>query len=154
MTLSVTLLADETGPEAAHDRPERPEARHSDPPKGRQITQDGVEYIAFTKPEWQKYGLIVIDYYRLWDYSLSLEWEIRSLNKDIDTWKLQVDIWKAATEDQKQRAETLSIMHAEERKLRLSNELKQRTFGWVPWALVIVESVAIGALGIYAGAIK
>ena len=153
MTLSPRLHAGDK-PEPAHDRPEKPETRHPGPPKGRQITHEGVQYIAFTLPEWKKYGLIVVDYYRLWDYSLSLELDIRLLNKDIDTLKMRVGIWKAATEDQKQRAETLSLMHSEERKLRLSNELKQRTFGWVPWVIVVVESVAIGALGIYAGAIK
>lgn len=115
---------------------------------------DGVDSIVFTLPEWKSYGLIVIDYYRLWDYSLSLEWQIESLEGTTETWKMKSDNWKTAMEDQKQRADGFYLAFNEERKLRLSNELKERVWGWVPWAIVIVESVAIGALGIYAGAAK
>lgn len=109
---------------------------------------DGVKLIAFTLDEWKAYGLIVVDYYRLWDYSLSLEWQIKSLNKDVDLWKQRADVWKLSMEDQKARGDMLLVMYNEEHKLRIGNEKKDRATDWIPWTIAIAESVIVAALAI------
>ena len=95
---------------------------------------------------------MVLDYHTLWDYSLNLELEIASFERDAITWQLRVDVWKESAESQRARGDMLSKMFDEEHELRLKIETRQRMFGWVPWALVVVESIAIGILGVYSGA--
>ena len=80
---------------------------------------------------------------------MNLEDDIASLNNDIALWKMKYDIWKEQYEDQKDVTEVYKTAYTEEHKLRLRIEKSQRTLGWVPWALVIVESLAIGVFGVY-----
>lgn len=135
----------------ADDRLERPNA-HRVEPIGRTITHEGVEYKAYTLQEYKQLAHLILDYHLLWSYSLSLELEIESWKREKTDWKLRVETWKEAAEVQKSRGDQLSKLFDAEHALRLKIEKSHRTLGWIPWALVVVESVAIGVLGVYSGA--
>lgn len=119
---------------------------------GRTITHEGVEYKAYTLQEYKQLAHLILDYHLLWSYSLSLEAEIESWKREKIDWKLRVETWKEAAEVQRSRGDQLSELFDAEHALRLKLEKNQRALGWVPWALVVVESVAIGILGVYSGA--
>ena len=135
----------------ADDKPPRP-TEYRTQPLGRVITHEGVDYKAFTLNEWKQWGHLKLDYSLLWDYSLSLELEIASFERDIRSWQLRIDVWKTTAENERSRGDMLSSMFDEEHKLRLKIQRQQQMLGWVPWAIVVVESIAIGVLGVYSGA--
>jgi len=140
-----------TTPLAADDKPERPSA-HRFEPIGQTIVHEGVEYKAYTLEEYKRLAHLILDYHLLWTYSLSLELEIESWKREKKDWQLRVETWKESAEVQKARGDQLSETFDAEHALRLRIEKQQRTLGWVPWALVVVESIAIGILGVYSGA--
>ncbi len=149
ISMTWTLLC--ATPAATDDSPTRPDT-HRREPMGRSITQDGVEYKAYTLAEYKQLGHLILDYHLLWDYSLSLELDISSYERETVQWEFRMNTWKEATEAQRARGDILSKMFDEEHELRLGLEKQHKAFGWVPWALVVVESIAIGVLGVYSGA--
>ena len=138
-------------PSTADDKPERP-STHRFEPIGRTIIHEGVEYKAYTLEEYKRLGHLILDYHLLWTYALSLESEIESWKREKVDWKIRVETWKEAAEVQRARGDQLSEVFDAEHALRLRTEKQQRALGWVPWALVVVESIAIGILGVYSGA--
>lgn len=133
---------------AAEDQ--RPSERVREP-IGQIIEHEGTKYKAFTLEEWKQMAHLILDYHVIWDYSLNLELEIDSLKREAKLWEQRVDIWKSATDEQRARGDILSKLFDEEHKMRLKLEKQYRTLGWVPWTLVVVESIAFGIVGVYSG---
>lgn len=125
----------------------RPETLRQEP-AGRVITHEGVKYKAFTLDEWKEHAHIIVDYRLLWDYSLSLELDIKSFEADIKVWEMRVALWKETAESQKERGDILSSMFDAEHELRLKIERQHRATNWIPWALVVVESIAFGVVSV------
>jgi hypothetical protein len=149
LILSMSLLASPLLT-MADDELERPSTRIIEP-QGKTITQDGVEYRAFTVEEFRALKHLFTDYHLLWDYSLSLENDITSMEREIELWKSRMSAWEDETKRQIAYSQQLSSLFDKEHNLRLKLEKRNDALGWVPWALVVVESVAIGVFGVYAG---
>jgi hypothetical protein len=132
----------------ADDKPQRPEAQRIEPP-GKTIVHDGVEYRAYSLDEYKELKHLFVDYHSLWDYSLSIEDDVISMAEEIELWQFRVDGWKEESERQANYAKQLSSLFDKEHDLRLKLEKRNDMLGWVPWALVVVESVAIGVAGAY-----
>jgi len=93
--------------------------------------------------------LVLVDYEDLWKYALFIEEKNASLKRDFVSQQQRAQNWRDAAETQKKRGDFLGKMWDEEHKFRLQLEAKNK-WHWVPWALVVVESVVFAGIGAYA----
>lgn len=118
-------------------------------PIGQVIEHNGAEYKAFNLEEWKQVSHFILDYHLLFDYALSLEAEYDYIQEKFELYQDEVDLWKAEAKRQNKRGNILSKMFDREHKFRLSLEKRDKMWNWIPWTLVVVESVAVGFLGAY-----
>lgn len=130
---------------------QRPKAERWEP-EGRIIEHEGAKYWAYTLEESRKMEHIFEDYHLMWKYITSVEVDILSYQREVKQWQFRVDNWKEASETQRRRGDMLSKMFDEEHRLRLNIESTHNKFNWVPWTLLVIESVAFGAIGVYSAA--
>ncbi len=142
------LIALCTGATAEDNRP----ATQRQLPQGQTLNVEGVEYKCFTLDEYKDVAHLVVDYRWFWDHTLTLERENALLVSMSEVQTQRVEIWKEQVESLEGEREFLSDLFDAEHGLRLKLEAKDRALGWIPWAIVVLESVAIGAIGLYAGA--
>lgn len=139
---AVTPVQSQTIKEDPYDYPLR------DMPTGQVITNQGVQYKAFTLDEYRQLALIYSDYVYILKQNLSLNAslslyldieknyelqlvEVKNLN---DLYKLDRDYWMARVKDEQEANKRRELLSDLER------------FG--AWALVAVEAIALGALGV------
>lgn len=129
----------------------RPAERRQLPP-GRTLESEGTEYKCFTLDEYKSVAHLVVDYDWLWDHTLTLEQESALFAAKAEVQAQRVELWQTQVESLEREREYLSKLFDSEHGLRLRLEARDRAVGWIPWAIVVLESVAIGAIGLYAGA--
>jgi len=128
----------------------RPAERRQLPP-GRTLESEGIEYKCFTLDEYKSVAHLVVDYNWLWDHTLTLEQERALLAAKAEVQAQRVELWQTQVESLEREREYLSKLFDSEHGLRLRLEARDRAVGWIPWAIVVLESVAIGAIGLYSG---
>lgn len=121
-----------------------------DLPIGEIIFQADVNYKAFTLEEYKIIALIYNDYIFFRNQTVSLKQSLQ-LQLDIQTdYKLQLEglerIIKIQDSDRKYWTTRLSEEQVANKRRELSSSFER--FGL--WALVVVEAIALGSLGIYA----
>ena len=147
--MALIVLLTLTAPSTRLSADDNPPERQYDPPQGRIIEHEGVEYRAFTLDEWKLHGHILVDYAWFWrewprwqEKRLSYEADLRIAGERLVTCKADLDV-------QVRNGEFLQSMYDAEHKLRLNIETTKSVREWVLWATVIVESLAIAALGVW-----
>lgn len=118
------------------------------PPEGRTIVKDGIEYKAFTLDEYKLLAHVLVDYDTLWKLRLNLKLEIKALKDELNLERQRIDNCKEGIENQRLRADMLSKMYDSQYKLQLKRSKLQRFAQAFSWSLVVVESLALGVLGI------
>lgn len=113
---------------------------------------EGIEYKCYTVDEYKSVAHLVLDYNWLWDHTLTLEQEKALLASKASIQLERVKLWQTQVESLEREREYLSKLFDAEHGLRLKIEKRDRALGWIPWALVVAESIAIGAIGLYSGA--
>lgn len=131
----------------AEDKPERPEVQYL-VPQGTTCSIDGVEFKAYSFDEYKILKHIFTDYSGLWKYALSLEDDIISYKVEIARWKDRYELWKEAYEDEKDRSNIYFKAYKEEHAFRLRSEKGERMTRWIPWTLVVVESIMFGVVSV------
>ena len=121
-------------------------------PQGRTLEAEGVEYKCFTLDEYKVVAHLVVDYNWLWEHTLKLERANALLTAKAEIQAERVSLWQSQVDTLERERDYLSKLFDEEHGLRLKIENRDRALGWIPWALVVAESIAIGAIGLYAGA--
>ena len=118
-------------------------------PDGRVLEVDGVRYKAFTLEEYKEIAHILVAYETMWDNTDLLENEYISLEQEKKFWLARVEIWRHAHDVQKERGNLYYNLWKSEHKLRLKNESYHKLATWIPWTVVVLESIAIVTFGIY-----
>jgi len=118
---------------------------------GRNIEQDGVQYKCYTPEEGRSVLLPMFADYRallrvawLW-MAAKAEFEamISAANTKLDLFKLQLAFYQDEAEN------WMNIAKARAQKFELAQK-----WAWVPWALVVAESLVVGVVGVKAAAAK
>lgn len=138
-TLCGTVGADDGPPRPAYERTE---------PTGTEIIHNEMPLQTYDLTEYKELGLLITDYHELWKYALNLEAQIISMKIEISALNSQVEIWKTAAEWEQKHALIWKTAYGEERKLRLSMEKSDRQTKWIPWAVVVAQSIAMAAIAI------
>ena len=113
---------------------------------------DGAEHKCFTASEWADLGHLLVDYRDLWRAAVRAE-AIEEARKDEVTAlerRLDVAADRAAllTTDRDWWRTVAETEHA----ARLDLDSRNRSVEWIPWALVVVEALAIGVVGVASAA--
>jgi len=117
-------------------------------PTGTEIIHNEVSLQTYDLAEYKTLGLLITDYHELWKYVLNLEAQIASMTIEITAINNQVEIWKTASVWEQKHASIWKTAYGEERKLRLSIEKSARQTKWIPWAVVVAQSIAMAAIAI------
>lgn len=136
-TLCVTVEAKEA--------PEKPQFERMEP-AGTEIVHNEAPLQTYTFGEYQELALLITDYHELWAYSLNLEAQIASLERELHSSNGKAELWKTATNNEKKHALFWKAAYKEERNLRLKTESGVRKTKWVPWAVVVAQSVAMAVV--------
>lgn len=122
-------------------------------PVGNKIEHDGVELQCYNLEEYRQLAFIIVDYRGLWDYTLLLEQNEKTLNREIDLLEGKTTLLEYAMNTQKQRAEMWKILYETDHKYVLSVQEGIRKTKWIPWAmmagLTAITSVALIVQGDY-----
>lgn len=112
-------------------------------PKGILIKYEGIQYKAYTLSEYKTIAHIIAAGQLCGTESKLLEAKIASFQAEIALWEDRVEIWKELAEEQKLRGDGLVIALQQEKEYRLKIEKRQTFLGWIPWALLVVESAVV-----------
>ena len=139
VTLSITpVLADEGG---------RPAYEYAEP-NGRDEKIDGEEMVCFSKEEYKTLGRIIIDYHWLWTEVRALEIDLKLSAKEIALREQRAEHWQQTAERIKANRDFMSKLFDAEHGYRLRLEKQSRSKEWVLWTVLVLESVAIAAIGV------
>lgn len=122
-------------------------------PEGRLVTsKDGTQYWSYTLDEYKVIGHIIIDYN--WLYArMGLAEQKLELGSQLDkTQEARVKLCYDTGEILKADIDYWKTSAAEERKARIELQTTEKWEHFGLWALIAVESVGLGVLGIYAAA--
>jgi len=117
-------------------------------PQGRVIVNDGIEYKAFTLEEYKLLAHVIVEYRTYWSLRVSYKLEIKSLKDELDLKDRRIENCKDGVEIQKNRADMLSSMYDSQITQQIKQNKFQRFTQAFSWSLVVVESLALGVLGI------
>lgn len=131
----------------ADERLQRPEYERTEP-VGTELIANEIPLQTYTLTEYKKLGLLITDYHELWRYVIKQEAKIASMEIQMAALRNQVEIWKAAAGRSEKYNVILKAMYTEERDLRLSAQKGHRRTKWIPWAVVVAQSVAMAAVAI------
>lgn len=118
-------------------------------PEGRILEVDGIKYKAFTLEEYKEIAYILVAYESIWDDSDLIQEQNLSLEQERKLWVARVNIWKQTCDLQKERGDIYSKLWESEHLLRLKVQRQQTIVTWIPWTVVILESIALTTFGIY-----
>jgi len=121
---------------------------HHEEPVGVTITHQGTEYQCFNTEDWRQVGRIILDYHSLWFQAHQLQRELRLAEDRKVLWEERVALWRETAEEQRQDRKYLKTVLDAEHDYRLNLSKESRAKSWVMWAVIVVESVALGALGV------
>jgi hypothetical protein len=107
----------------------------------------GEEYKCFTRDEWATMADLVIDYRWFWDYTLTLENELKLRAVEIGRLEDTSTTWREALESERSSREKMGELFEREHGLRLSLERKTRLKEYVLWGGIILTSAAAVAFG-------
>jgi len=134
--------------QTANNEPKRPPALR-EAPASVLIEKDGVEYGCFTtgrNGDYARLGHILIDYADLWNYAIYLETRRHSQKLELGFQSERVDLWKAQTAEEKQTAEYMKTLFDSETARRLNENKQAKALAWIPWSIVVVESLIVFGL--------
>jgi hypothetical protein len=146
MTLMAFVVPANSDEEEQWTRP----TQHRQFPSGTDIVHEGVEVRCFTVEEGKKIKHLVIDYDDL--YYAAIRWEgiRRGLESKIAGLELRLELHQEmVTELQSDRQWWKKLFQAEHKyrmKIEMTIQKKDR-WRWVPWTLVVVESLTMGVIG-------
>jgi hypothetical protein len=134
------------GAVSARAQEENPPTR--DMPTGTVLTVQNVQYKAFTLDEYKTLALIYADYLYFINQNVSLHKEL-TLRLDMEkNYELQVQGFKDLTKTLELDRDYWNTRVKEEQEANKRREVMSGLERFGAWALVAVEAVALGALGI------
>ncbi len=104
----------------------------------------------FDLAQYKELGHIWIDYVSLYKYSIYMNGIRDSLELELGLTRQRLELWKQQAAREKERGDLLRVMYDQEHGRLVAWEKQSKAMAWVPWTLVIVESLVIGAVGIWA----
>lgn len=117
-------------------------------PAGRDVEIDGKPFVAFTPHEYAEVVKLEDDYLWFFDnWTLKLRsYDLALTEKQSALGELSLcrDSLKLVTSDR----DILRTAWNDERRLRIDEQNAARAKEWIPWALVIIESIGFGVLGV------
>ncbi len=119
-------------------------------PPGEDITLEGRALRCFDLAQYKELGHIWIDYVSLYKYSIYMNGIRDSLELELGLTRQRVELWKQQAAREKERGDLLRVMYDQEHGRLVAWEKQSKAMAWVPWAIVVVESLVIGAVGIWA----
>ncbi len=120
-----------------------------DMPDGRSIEHDGTTYMAFTLDEYKLLGHIYIDYRSLYKQHLLFDTKLRLSNEIKEAQELRLEVCKNSISTLQADRKYLSARVDEEQKFRLNLDKNSKIEKGLLWALVVVEAVALGVVGVW-----
>jgi hypothetical protein len=121
-----------------------------DMPTGQVITYQNVQYKAFTLDEYKTLALIYTDYLYFIKQNQSLHKELQ-LRLDMEkNYELQVQGLKDLTKTLELDRDYWTVRVKEEQEANKRRETLSGLERFGAWALVVVESLALGVVGVYA----
>lgn len=133
-----------------HAQDEAPVMR--DMPAGTVLTVQNVQYKAFTLDEYKTLALVYADYVYLFKQNISLNKEL-TLHLDIEkNYELQVQGLKDLTKVLEADREYWTVRVKEEQEANKRRAIFSGIEKFGAWALVVVEALALGVVGVYSAA--
>jgi len=121
-------------------------------PAGRTVEVDGEQLKAFTAEEYAEVVKLEDDYRWFWSNWIRLSAaHAIAVNDELRIAKERVSLCRETLDLVSSDREILRDAWKDERRLRLEARNAAAVREWIPWALVVVESIAFGVVGIYAG---
>lgn len=118
-------------------------------PEGKILEVDGIKYKAFTLEEYKEIAYVLVAYESMWEDSDLIQEQNFSLEQEKKLWIARVNIWKQTCGLQKERGDVYFKLWESEHLLRLKVQRQQTIATWIPWTVVILESIALATFGIY-----
>lgn len=147
--LSTLLTRHATATENAN-RPQRPQVERLEPVAAEVRDAAGRAWVCYTPDGGRELGHLLIDYHTLWAYAVSLEAEATAYKLEIGKWEARLELWRGVAEEQRRTVGLFRTAYTEEHRLRLETEGRESFYRWIPWGLMVVQSVvfvAISAVG-------
>lgn len=120
-----------------------------DMPAGTVLTVQNVQYKAFTLDEYKTIGLIYADYVYLFKQNISLNKELQ-LRLDMEkNYELQVQGLKDLSKMLELDRDYWTVRVKEEQEANKRREIFSGLERFGSWALVVVEALALGVVGVY-----
>ena len=119
-------------------------------PKGQNFTINGEDLRCFRFSEGQVMKHIEIDYNGLFHAAIAWESLRLELELNISGLELRLGAHRDMVKELRRNNEWWKSLFDSEHEYRLKLEMKMSNkdrFGWVPWAMVAVESIVIGIIG-------
>jgi hypothetical protein len=130
-----------------HAQDEAPVIR--DMPTGQVITYQNVQYKAFTLDEYKTLALVYADYVYLFKQNISLNKELQ-LRLDMEkNYELQVQGLKDLSKTLELDRDYWTTRVKEEQEANKRRAIFSGIEKFGAWALVVVESLALGVVGVY-----
>lgn len=121
-----------------------------DMPSGQVITYQNIQYKAFTLDEYKTLALIYADYLYYIKQNASMQRELQ-LHLDMEkNYELQVEGLKSLTKTLELDRDYWTTRTKEEQEANKRRETLSGLERFGAWALVVVESLALGVVGVYA----
>jgi len=86
----------------------------------------------------------------LFRYAIHMEGIRGSLELELRFTRERVQLWEDQAKREKDRGDLLRVMYDQEHKKLAAWQKQSRALAWVPWVIVVAESLVIGAVGIWA----
>jgi hypothetical protein len=119
-------------------------------PKGQDFTINGENLRCFRFSEGQVMKHIEIDYKGLFNAAISWESLRLGLELKVSGLELRLSAHRDMVKELSRNNEWWKSLFDKEHEYRLKLEMKMSQkdkFGWVPWAMMAVESIVIGVIG-------
>jgi len=100
--------------------------------------------------QYKQWGHVWIDYVALFRYAIHMEGIRGSLELELRFTRERVQLWEDQAKREKDRGDLLRVMYDQEHKKLAAWQKQSRALAWVPWVIVVAESLVIGAVGIWA----
>jgi len=121
-------------------------------PEGRTVEVDGEQLRAFTPKELAELVKLEDDYLWFFDnWKLAIAAKSKAL-AEVENRESRLSICKESLDLAVKDRDLLRVAWTDERRLRLEARNAAAVREWIPWALVVVESIAFGVVGVYAAA--
>ena len=119
-------------------------------PLGTQVELEGVPHRCFDLDEYKAIGHIWIDYLDLHKNAVFMLAQNRSLQLELELSGQRIKLWQDQAGREKDRGDLLKVAYDEEHKKLAAWQKQSRAMAWIPWVIVVAESLVIGAVGVWA----